>query len=341
MKHFYFFLVLSCAFISCKIDTVNNPEISTIAFGSCGTVWENMSVFNAIKAKDPDLYIALGDNMYADVQGLENESFYPFFIEFIYGVLGNDKYFKNFKSSVPIIATWDDHDYGLNNAGKEFPHKIKSKDLFMKFWNVPSDSKMRTHNGVYNSYYFGEGEYKVQIIMLDTRWFLDVISNEPIAITSDTSKHILGEEEWQWLEQELKVPAKIRIIGSSTQFGIEHNSWEAWANYPHEMDRFFNLIKTTRAEGLFFLSGDVHYSEVSKRIVNGLYPIYDFTSSGLTHAGESAPNLYRVGNSVNEINFGLLRINWKENPVTISQEIYNKSGELKLQHIISLNDLKF
>jgi alkaline phosphatase D len=342
MKHIYYLLFLPLIFISCNKEANNKPAISTIAFGSCATVWNDMSIFKTIQDKKPDLYIALGDNMYADVKELVNYPFYPFFIEFIYGVLGNDKYFKNFKNTVPIIPTWDDHDYGLNNAGKEFPHKVASKDLFMKFWNVPIDSKMRSHNGVYNSYYYGEGEYKVQIIMLDTRWFLDVISNEPISATIDTFKNILGEEEWQWLEQELLKPAKIRIIGSSTQFCTENNGYEAWANYPLQMERFFNLIKSTRAEGLFFLSGDVHYAEVSKRKINGLYPIYDVTSSGLTHREDPPqPDMYRVGQPFTDLNFGMLRINWKENPITVSQEIYNKSGELKMQHILSLNDLKF
>ncbi|MBK9328891.1 MAG: alkaline phosphatase family protein [Sphingobacteriales bacterium] len=267
---------------------------------------------------------------------------YPFFIDLGYYVLGNKEPFKTFKASVPILATWDDHDYGYNNGGKEFPHKTASKNSFMKFWNISPDSPMRSRGGVHNAYYYGEGEFRVQIILLDTRWFLDVISREPITATRDTSKHILGEEEWQWLEQELRKPARIRIIGSSTQFGIEHNGYEAWANYPHEMDRFFNLIKSTRAEGLFFVSGDVHYAEISRRAVDGLYPIFDVTSSGLTQLeGSSKPNMFRVGDSFTDFNFGMIHINWNDNPVTISQEIYDINGNVRIQNKISINDLKF
>ncbi len=343
MKSITGIILLLVLFTSCKKDSRNENKISLIAFGSCCSQWApDLTIFSAIRSKHPDLYIALGDNMYADVAGLENLPFYPAFIELGYNVLGSKEPFKSFKSNVPIIPTWDDHDYGLNNAGKNFPHKSKSKDLFMKFWNIPTDSPIRRHGGVYNAYYYGEGEYKVQIIMLDTRWFLDVLSPEPIAATNDTSKHILGEEEWHWLETELKKPARIRIIGSSTQFCTEHNGYEAWANYPKQMERFFNLIKSTRAEGLFFISGDVHYAELSKRTPDEIYPIYDITSSGLTQLEDSATsNIYRIGEAYTNYNFGMIRINWNENPVTVSQEIYNKTGTKVLQHVVSLNELKF
>ena len=45
---------------------------------------------------------------------------------------------------------------------------------------------------------------------------------------------ILGNEQWKWLKNELHIPAKIRIIATSTQFGHEYNGWESWTNVPHE-----------------------------------------------------------------------------------------------------------
>jgi alkaline phosphatase D len=182
----------------------------------------------------------------------------------------------------------------------------------------------------------------VQIIMLDMRTFLDVVSNEPITPTTDTTKTMLGEAQWAWLKTELLKPAKIRIIGSSSQFSPQNNGWEGWFNYPHEQERFYRTLRETNAEGAFFISGDVHYSEISKRSPADLYPIYDFTASGLTHKENAlAANSYRVGSGFADLNFGMIRIDWDATPVTVSLETYNKPGTMVRQLVLSLDDLKF
>ena len=212
----------------------------------------------------------------------------------------------------------------------------------MKYYGISEQSGMNNRDGIYDVYYYGGGDNLLQIILLDTRWNLDVISSEPITPTTDESKEILGEAQWQWLETELSKPATVRIIGSSSQFGIEPNGYESWANYPHEMDRMFNVIRNSGAEGVFFISGDVHYSEVSKREVEGLYPIYDFTASGLTHSeGSFKPNIYRVGEAYVQRNFGLLEINWHTDPISITYTIHNSAGEEVRYFSIGLDELEY
>lgn len=298
-----------------------------------------MSIFKAIKDKKPDLYIAMGDNIYAD--NIFNLDF-PSFLQSQYTLLANNYDFKTFRASVPCIATWDDHDYGKNNAGAEFPNKNYSKPIFLKFWNEPLNSDRWNHDGVYTSYMYGDEKHRLQIIVLDCRNFLNVISPEPIAATNDTTKTILGATQWAWLKQELMKPAMVRIVLSSTQMCTEHNGWEAWANYPHELDRFFQTVKDARADGVFVISGDVHYAEFSKRTKAGQYPIYDFTSSGLTHI-ENVPaaNQYRVGDAYNGLNFGMIHINWEATPVTVNWEVCDNNGNVKRQLMIPLDELKF
>ena len=52
-------------------------------------------------------------------------------------------------------------------------------------------------------------------------------------------------------ENELKENADVRIIGSSTQFGIEWNGYESWENFPSEKQKMIDLIKKTKANNLF------------------------------------------------------------------------------------------
>ncbi len=349
MKKIFFIICCVSVIMTACIPTGTEPTIkandltlnlSKICISSCCYANGNLAIYRSMLAKHPDLYIAMGDNMYAD--NIISNPDYPAWIQSQYDLLKNNYDYKNFRAAVPSIATWDDHDYGLNNAGKEFPFKLQSKDKFMQFWQLPSTHDIRTHDGVYTSYLYGDAAHKVQVIMLDCRNFLDVVSGEPITATSDTTKTILGATQWGWFRQQLLVPATIRIVVSSTQLCTAHNGWEAWANYPHEQDKFYKAIKDANANGVFVISGDVHYAEVSKRSPTGQYPIYDFTSSGLTHVeNNTSVNPYRVGNAYRGLNYGILNIDWNASPVTIRYDACTYDGSVQMQSTINLDELKF
>ncbi len=336
--------------VSCRDDDIFvgvEGNVSKIAFGSCSNQALNFNIYKTIKRHNPDLYIAMGDNVYLDPFGTNYN-----WIQLQYDLYYGHPEFKYIKDNIPTIATWDDHDYGENNGGVNFSNKQGAKNLFMKFWDVPENSPMRTRDGVYESYYYGDENHKLQIILLDTRWNLDIISGEPISPTSDVTKDILGEAQWTWLEQELLKPADVRIIGTSTQFCIEENGYEAWANYPHEMERMFDLIRSTQAENLFFISGDIHYAELSKREETDLYPIYDLTSSGLTHHELHAQkNKYREGRPFTNLNFGIIDIKWGDeistpngrttNAVEVDLTVYNRANTPVIQKTIPMSELTF
>jgi alkaline phosphatase D len=350
-KLLYGILFLSIAITGCipntptgggmpPINTANNIDV--IAFGSCCNQALDMSVYNAIRAQKPDVYLEIGDNVYSDYFPNTDPTAFLNLLNTNYQTKAKNVFWKRLRDSIPIIATWDDHDYGRNNAGSEFPFKTQSKSAFLTFWNEPAVSDRRTHEGIYTSYSFGDDAHRVQFLVLDMRTFLDVISGEPISPTSDVSKDMLGDAQWTWLRAELLKPAKIRVIVSSSQFGPQANGWEGWFNYPHEQEKLYQALRDANAEGAFIVSGDVHYSEISKRTPANLYPIYDFTASGLTHKENAlAGNSFRVGNGFADMNFGLIRINWNAVPVTISFETYSKPGALVRQQVITLDDLKF
>lgn len=349
MKKIFFLFCASAIITACIPTGGTEPTIKSndlslnltkIAITSCCYQTGNLSIYRNIQAQHPDLYVAMGDNVYAD--NVLNNPDYPAWIQAQYDLLKNNYDYKNLRAAVPSIGTWDDHDYGQNNAGKEFPYKLQSKEKFMQFWQIPSTHDIRTHDGVYTSYLYGDAAHRVQVIILDCRNFLDVIGPEPISPTTDTTKTILGATQWAWLKQQLLIPATVRMIVSSTQLCTAHNGWEAWANYPHEMEKFFRTIKETNAEGVFVVSGDVHYAEFSKRSPAGQYPIYDFTSSGLTHIeGSASVNPYRVGDAVRALNFGIINIDWSTTPATLKFDVCGFNGNVLESQTVSLAELKF
>jgi len=312
-------------------------NLQHISFGSCANENKEQPILNDIVANKPDIFIYLGDNVYVDSK--KQSTFLN-----VYSSLACKSEYKNLVENTPVLAVWDDHDYGKNDAGKFYAHKEYSKTCFLDFFQEPKDSDRYKHKGIYHSVYFGDDAHRVQIIILDTRTFRDNIKGTPIyyKATNNPHKTMLGEEQWKWLEAELLKPAKVRIIASSTQFGIEHNGWEAWANFPKEQQKMADIIASTKANGVIFISGDVHYAELSKQAFNNTYPIYDCTASGITNI-ENKPrnNKYRLDNAVSKINYGNLTINWESNPISIEYKIYTINNEVLFQHLITLDEISF
>ena len=318
-----------------------NAQITKIAFGSCAHQDKPQPILNAVLKDKPSHFIFLGDNIYGDTDNMDT-------LKAKYQRYGLKTEFKKLLASTKIMAIWDDHDFGRNDAGKEYPFKIESKNIFLDFWKEPKNSVRRVQNGLYTSKIITEKNgKKIQIILLDNRSFRDSLQLSDIkkgdlrdfAIQKDESKTLLGAEQWIWLEQQLLIPADIRIVGSSTQFGIEYNGYESWANFPSEQTKMFELIKKTNAKGLFFISGDVHYAELSVQKPLGLYPIYDLTSSGITQTWDfSTDNKYRIGNVCFQNNYGLVSIDWKNKNVILQVKDINNKVHIEKQ--ISFKELK-
>ncbi len=317
--------------------------VSRILFGSCARENKPQPILQHIIEKQPDLFIYLGDNIYGDTEDMQ-------VMQEKYDLLGSKPEFQQVRAATTVLATWDDHDYGENDAGRHFRAKAASRELFLNFWEEPVNSERRKHEGIYHSMLLGPEDMTVQIILLDTRTFRDNLwkndgsgpfKNDymPNPIPDST---FLGDQQWMWLEQQLREPARIRIIASSNQFGHEYNGWESWTNVPHERQRMLDLISSTKANGVIFISGDVHWGELSKYEVKGYYPIYDLTSSGLTETWDSVEvNRNRVGDPVLETNYGMIEIDWDKPLPLISFRIYDGQDSLKLHHQISLEDINF
>jgi alkaline phosphatase D len=150
---------------------------------------------------------------------------------------------------------------------------------------------------------------------------------------------VLGEAQWQWLEAELKnSDAPLFIINSSIQVLSEEHRFEKWANFPAARKRLLDLL-TKLKKNVLILSGDRHIAEFSKINLPGLnYPLYDFTSSGLTHTWPEAwveSNQYRVGNLIIAKNFGLLLIRWNKRDLKVTLQIRGKGDKVFQEETIT------
>ena len=339
-------LALTCLFFT-HVNAQDRPELPVveglprcISFGSCSDQSKPQPILRHVVATRPDLFVYLGDNIYGDTEDMS-------VLQSKYAQLGAKPEFRALRAATPVMAIWDDHDYGANDAGKEYPMKAESKEIFLNFWQEPKDSARRDHPGIYHSRRFLADGHILQVILLDTRTFRDPLAKNSFSSWKndyhpdpDPNKTLLGAEQWVWLEAQLRQPADVRIIATSIQFAHQHNGWESWTNLPRELAKMIDTIKKTRANGVLFISGDVHWGEISVLQIDDVYPLYDVTSSGLTQDWESLePNQNRYELAVRENNFGSIEIDWEVVDPVVTLKLTDLENTLRVSKSIKLSTL--
>jgi alkaline phosphatase D len=327
-------LLVSCNSNDNTTSTNNSEPKSAdfiLSFGSCNNQNIPNEMWQEIVKNQPDVWVWGGDVIYSDTHDMT-------FMKQNYTQQKNDTAYQTFLKKVPVIGTWDDHDYGLNDGGAEYTEKNEVKALFLDFMDAKTDDIRRTREGVYYSKTYTVQDKSIKVIVLDSRYFRSKLTKDPTGkkryIPNNYGEGtMLGDAQWQWLKQELdSSTADFNIIESSIQFLSYEHGFETWGNMPSEVVKLEKTIADSKAKGVIILSGDRHIAEISQTQVPEMsYPLIDITSSGLTHSYSSysgEPNKYRVSEVIPKKNFGLLKFDFKTNKVTF--EIRGLKNELFL-----------
>jgi alkaline phosphatase D len=331
------FLVL-CTIAALALQQPNLQAQSTvtkIAFGSCSRQDLPQPLWNDVVNDRPDVWVWLGDNVYGDTDDMG-------LLKAKYDMQKKHPGYDSLRRLSKIFGIWDDHDYGKNDAGKEYAYRSQSRDLMYDFLDVPANSPFRQHQGGYQSYTLGPDSQQVKLILLDGRYFRDSLAkNSSRQNIPNTTGDVLGEAQWQWLENELRgSKAKVHLIGCGIQFLAEEHVFEKWGNFPLAKQRFLNLLSRTEPAGVVLLSGDRHIAEFSRTNVEGLlHPLYDVTSSGLTHVWATPrfePNRFREGPMVYALNYGLIEIDWNARPLRLTLMIKGNENTTLLRQVVDL-----
>lgn len=302
-------------------NTISNHEREfRISFGSCNRHDLEQPLWDDIVFQKPDAWIWLGDIIYGDSENMD-------IIQEKYEVQASHVWYKKLVVSSQVFGIWDDHDYGKNNAGKEYTKKKETRDLLFNFLDVPAANIAWQREGAYQSYLIEDQDITVKLILLDCRYFRDKNKFEG-------NGDILGESQWKWLESELsKNEADIHLIANGIQIIPEDHKYEKWANFPESRSRLFTLLESTQVNKPILMSGDRHISELSAvNLENYDHPVYDITSSGLTHPWTSFPgekNRHRVGEVINTINYGSLIFSKTESkPISVLYQVWGNHQSL-------------
>lgn len=328
--------------------------VSKVVFGSCADQNKPCPIWEKVVDSKPDLLVLLGDNIYADVEDGKLKPSTPEKMKACYAELAKVAAFAKLRETVPILATWDDHDFGNNDAGEEWVHKDDAQTQFLDFFGVPADSPRRKQKGVYSAAVYGPEGKRVQVIMLDGRYFRSKIKKadkplpgttiRPYLPNTDPDATLLGDEQWKWLEAQLKVPAEVRLIGSGIQVVSDEHPFEKWADLPTERERLYKLLRETKANGVVILSGDRHLADISADPKAVGYPLYDATSSGFNQGAkeyrDAEKNTKRVGGMPWGNNFGVVHIDWASKDPVISLQLRGEDGEVGAQAKVPLSRLQ-
>ena len=329
----------SIAMPSAPLDI--SMSVQRIAFGSCFKVERGgYQIWDEIRATEPDVLLLAGDNIYPES---ENEKKGLPELRAAYQELSTLEPFKRVRRSVPVLSTWDDHDYGMNDGGADFARRNDAEALFLDAWAVPGDDPRRRRDGIYHSVTIGEAGERLQLIMLDTRYFRSELrrtdkrgakGKERYLPSVEDGKTQLGDDQWQWLEAQLQEPAELRLLISSIQVIADGHGWEAWRMLPKERERLYNLLKENPSAPTYILSGDRHVAGFYEEDIGLDAPLLEFTSSPLNNTipfpwrrltlSEAGPK--RLGALYGESNFGTVDIDWELGRITFT--LRNREGEV-------------
>jgi alkaline phosphatase D len=314
--------------LSAKFPDDFSEPLEVVAFGSCSRDELPQPLWPVITEHAPDLWIWGGDNIYADWYAppegkREKYTINRAWVTRRYAAQFNRPDYAAFREQFPIIGTWDDHDFGRNNAGSSYKLKEVTRDLALSFMEVPIGDPRWTREGLYGAYDFGPEGQKTKVILLDNRYFATGKKvDEP---------SLIGEAQRAWLEATLRESkADLHLIVSGIQVLSSEHKWEKWADYPEDRDWLLKQIGESETMTVL-LSGDRHIHEIS--VMEDLdlgYPLADITSSGLTHAWDSfegEPNRYRHGEVFTRLGFGVLRIDWSGDSPAVELEIRDEANQ--------------
>jgi alkaline phosphatase D len=242
IRHFQLFDTtksgLRMAFVSCSAGYLYRP-----------IMWERLN------ASNPDLIFLLGDNVYADRPSIfEKKSADPdqLWTMYINARLTYDLYFR--PQLIPTLATWDDHDFGANEADELYPFALDSLLTFKQMWpQEPKVSPLLSPGpGVASSF----RAFGMTFVLLDDRYFRSPMSYAP------ETRSAWGREQREWLRDIYnKSQDPLWLINGQQFLGGYHGSENVESEYPADLAWLVELLRSSNRP-VAFVGGDVHFSEV-------------------------------------------------------------------------------
>ncbi|QMW01186.1 alkaline phosphatase D family protein [Spirosoma foliorum] len=306
---------------------VNEPEVDRPGKPYGG----GYEIFTALVAQKPDFMLWTGDNTYTREVDWNTRT----------GVLRRYTHTRSLPEMQPLLAnthnyaTWDDHDYGPNDADRSYWLKPVTLEAFKLFWANPN---FVFSEGCAGTFFWND----CQFFLLDDRTF-----RAPNDMPDGPEKAYFGDKQMQWLVDALTFSrATFKFIVTGGQIVNPTEAFENYSIYGTERNRLFKAITDAKIPGVLFITGDRHHSILHKLDRPGTYPLYDLTISPLTssvaqpRADELKQPTYVANTLVTERNFGLLSVSGPLKDRVLTMKVYDQKGAEHWTKEIRANELK-
>jgi alkaline phosphatase D len=311
-----------------------------IALVSCPRVaWDSLQTIWPVIARDrPDVVVWLGDNNYFEhgdsAAGIPSDYSSLRRMAFRHAQLRALPNLQPLIRTIPSAAIWDDHDYGPSNSGSENPLREGSTVLFTRYWANASYGGPGL-DGIWSQFRIGD----VDVFLTDNRFWRD-----PNEAPDSPSKTMLGAAQKAWLKERLAASqARVKVVAVGSQVLADYHEWESYANYAFEREELLDWIRSERIDGVVFVSGDRHLSELQRTELEGLYPLWELTASPAANrpfvTGLEIPNPIRIDGYGAGYNYGILDIDTRAGTITF--RIVDAEGQEVFAHSTQLDELRF
>lgn len=321
-----------------------DPPAFTFAFGSCvytnepefdrpGKPYGNsFKIFDEIYEQNPDFMVWGGDNIYLrEVDWNTRSGIYKRYIDF-----KRQPELQKLFANTHHYATWDDHDFGPNDADRSYWGKNWTLEAFKDNWGNPN--YIYEDEAVTGTFFWED----VQFFILDDRWY-----RAPNYL-SDEEKDYFGQKQTDWLIDALaasRAPFKFVVAGG--QVINPAADFENMATFPAERQKLLDRITENNISGVVFLTGDRHHTALRKLDREGTYPLYDITVSALTSGMAKPRDEERVSADlipdtiVEDLNnFGIFEVSGPRTDRSLKINIIDNEGKPRWNHTIKARDLR-
>ncbi|RYZ52514.1 MAG: alkaline phosphatase family protein [Sphingobacteriales bacterium] len=344
MKNILLYLILAAFSIARAIAQPASVKDFSFITGSCAFLNRALedqqgikyngdtSIFYTMAGTNADFMLWLGDNWYLDeietrtIQGLKSKA----------ASQRSSPLLRRIAEKMPEYAIWDDHDYGPNDAGYSFPLKKASREIFMDTWKANPGFGMN-NEGVFTAFH----QQDVLFVLLDSRWWRssdklwDYVPGKGRGglMLPNPAKEMLGKSQMTWLkEMLLKDTSAFKIIVNGSQMLNPLAKGDCLVHFPSEYYELLAFLHDNKIEGVIFLTGDRHFSEIIGLKRQNDYPLYDITVSSLTADidnpdGRERNNPYRVqGSLIRQHNFARITCSGPANNRQLRVSMRNSKG---------------
>ena len=323
-------------------------QSTRIALGCCVDQSERQAVWDALNLAEPEVFALLGNGVSADADDMDE-------LLAAYEVFNRYRGPRLLRRNSAFVSTWGADDYSIDgHEGADNPQRYAVRNHFLTFWREPLTSpRMFQEHGIAKSFIVGEAPQRVQIILLDTRWAREPLKTKGVFarighyFDDNTGPYqvgpthrLLGEGQWQWLEEQLKKDAEVRVILSEMPFVAPQNGFPSWALFTQEQQRLFALIDNLEVKHVLFGHGGVHFGQIVKAPQLLDYPVWQ-VSSGTINRSDETPYQFnqRQGSGEPSTRFGMIEITWLEQP-TVTLSLRDVNGRSLSSTMINLSELQ-